>query len=180
MPKRRLTMPARASRYVSLLGLCCLLGACGFQLRGIGDGGAALPDNWKQMHLTTGNPNSELSRDVQSVFAANGIVWQEKKDANFDLILGPERFKQTNLSLNSEARVSEYELELQAQFSVSDAEGNEVMALTSASVMRQMENDPRNVQGKSEEIRILKSEMRTQLSQQILRRIGFFASTTAR
>ena len=177
MPKRRLPMPARASRYVSLLALCCLLGACGFQLRGIGDGGAALPDDWKLMHLATGNPNSELSRDVQSVFAANGIQWLDKEDANYDLVLGPERFSQTNLSLNSEARVSEFELTMQAQFSVRDVEGNEVMALASASVVRQMENDPRNVQGKAEEIRILKSEMRTQLSQQILRRIGFFAST---
>lgn len=170
-------MPASTSRFLLLLGMCCLLGACGFQLRGIGDGGAALPDTWKRLHLATGNPNSELSRDVQSVFAANGIEWLGKNDANYVLVLGPERFSQTNLSLNSEARVSEFELNMQAQFSINDTEGNEVIAPTSASVIRQMENDPRNVQGKSEEIRILKSEMRTEVSQQILRRIGFFAST---
>lgn len=170
-------MPVSTSRFLLLLGMCCLLGACGFQLRGIGDGGAALPDDWKRLHLITGNPNSELSRDVQSIFAANGIEWLSKNDANYALVLGPERFSQTNLSLNSEARVSEFELNMQAQFSIKDAEGNEVIAPTSASVIRQMENDPRNVQGKSEEIRILKNEMRTELSQQILRRIGFFAST---
>ena len=39
-----------------------------------------------------------------------------------------------------------------------------------------MENDPRNVVGKAEEIRILKSEMRADLSRQIMRRIGFFAA----
>jgi LPS-assembly lipoprotein len=32
--------------------------------------------------------------------------------------------------------------------------------------------------GKSEEIRILKSEMRDELAQQIIRRIGFFAAST--
>jgi LPS-assembly lipoprotein len=177
MFKQRQTMPGRLARYTLLLGITWMLGACGFQLRGVGAGGAALPDSWKTMHLSTGNPNSELSRDVQSVFAANGIEWTDKKDANYDLALGPERFSQTNLSLNSEARVSELELTMQTQFSIVDADGNEVMPPTNASVIRQMENDPRNVQGKSEEVRILKSEMRTELAHQILRRIGFHAAS---
>jgi LPS-assembly lipoprotein len=60
---------------------------------------------------------------------------------------------------------------------VLDANGQEVMPDTTAVVMRQMENDPRNVMGKSEEIRILQSEMRTELAQQMIRRIGFFASS---
>jgi LPS-assembly lipoprotein len=47
---------------------------------------------------------------------------------------------------------------------------------TTASVMRQMENDPRNVMGKGQELRILQSEMRTELAQQMIRRIGFFAT----
>ena len=170
-------MQGRLASYTLLLGITCLLGACGFQLRGVGAGGAALPESWKSMHLATGNPNSELSRDVQSVFAANGIDWVGKKSANYQLILGPERFNQINLSLNSEARVSEFELTLQAQFTVVDAQGNEVMLPTNASVIRQMENDPRNVVGKAEEVRILKSEMRTELANQILRRIGFFATS---
>ncbi len=41
-----------------------------------------------------------------------------------------------------------------------------------------MENDPRNVVGKAEEIRIIRSEMRTQLAQKVLRQIGFFAAST--
>ena len=32
--------------------------------------------------------------------------------------------------------------------------------------------------GKAEEIRILKTEMRTELAQQIMRRIGFYAAST--
>jgi LPS-assembly lipoprotein len=42
-----------------------------------------------------------------------------------------------------------------------------------------MENDPRNVVGKAEEIRLLKAEMRAELAQQIMRRIGFFVSNNA-
>jgi LPS-assembly lipoprotein len=130
------------------------------------------------MHLITGNPNSEFSRAVQTLFAANGVQWLDREDANYIVTLGPERFSQRNLSLNAEARAAEFELTMRARFSVSDADNIEVMPTADASVVRQMENDPRNVVGKSEEVRILKSEMRTELAQQIMRRIGFYASST--
>ena len=159
-----------------VMALVCLVSACGFQLRGTG--GAMLPEAWRDMHLDTNNPNSELSREVQTRFAANGIHWVAPEAANYRVVLGPERFHQRNLSLNAEARAAEFELTMQTQFSVLDAAGDVVMPMTDASVIKQMENDPRNVVGKAEEIRILKSEMRTELAQQIMRRIGFYAAST--
>lgn len=158
------------------LSMVCLLGACGFQLRGTG--GTTLPEGWRDMHLDTNNPNSELSREVQTRFAANGIRWVDPEAANYNVVLGPERFHQRNLSLNAEARAAEFELTMETQFSVVDARGDVVMPTTVASVIKQMENDPRNVVGKAEEIRILKTEMRTELAQQIMRRIGFYAAST--
>jgi LPS-assembly lipoprotein len=170
-------MPRRLASYSLILGIACLLAACGFQLRGVGAGGAALPDSWKKMYMVTGNPNGEFSQAVRTVFTTNDIQWTARADANYSLILGPEKFTQTNLSLNQEARVSQLELNMQATFSVLDASGKEIMPDTTASVTRQMENDPRNVMGKGEEIRILKAEMRTELAQQIIRRVGFFATS---
>ena len=170
-------MRRHLTKFTLVLGITCLLGACGFQLRGTGGGGAVLPDDWKSMYLVTGNPNAEFSRAVQSVLSTNDLSSTSRADANYALILGPERFNQTNLSLNSEARVSQYELSMQTNFSVLGADGKEVMPNTIASVTRQMENDPRNAMGKSEEVRILKGEMRTELAQQIVRRIGFFAAS---
>ncbi|MBP6723990.1 MAG: hypothetical protein KA137_04085 [Halioglobus sp.] len=168
-------MSRRLARYSVILGITCLLAACGFQLRGTG--GATLPPGWDKMHLVTGNPNSEFSQTVRTVFTTNGIQWTDKANVSYSLLLGPDRFNQTNLSLNREARVSQLELTMQTTFSVLDANGQEVMPDTTAVVMRQMENDPRNVMGKSEEIRILQSEMRTELAQQMIRRIGFFANS---
>ena len=128
------------------------------------------------MHLVTGNPNGEFSRELQSRFAAQGIEWTNRQSANYNLKLGPERFSQRNLSLNSEARVAEFELTMSARFSVSGADNQVVIEDTEVTVIRQMENDPRNVVGKAEEVRILKSEMRADLARQIMRRIGFFAA----
>jgi LPS-assembly lipoprotein len=170
------TMQRRLASFTLLLGIACLLAACGFQLRGTGGASAALPDSWKKMYLVTNNPNSEFTQAVRTVFTTNNIVWTAQNDANYLLNLGPERFSKTNLSLNKEARVSQLELTMQSTFSVVGANGEEAMPNTVSSVIRRMDNDPRNELGMGEEIRILKSEMHTELAQQIVRRIGFFAA----
>ncbi|MEH6582760.1 MAG: LPS assembly lipoprotein LptE [Halioglobus sp.] len=161
-------------KIIPILGLLCLLSACGFQLRGTG--GTSLPDDWKTMHLATQNPNGELSRELQSTFAAYGIIWVEKEEANYTLSVGRERFKQRNLSINAQARASEFELTMSTMFSVKNAEGEQEIEPSEATVIKEMENDPSNVVGKAEEVRLLKAEMRTELVQQMLRRIGYFAS----
>ena len=170
-------MQRRLASLTLILGIVCLLTACGFQLRGTGGASAALPDNWKKMYLITNDPNGEFTKAVDTVFTTNGIVWTTQKDANYLLRLGPERFSKTNLSLNKEARVSQLELTMQSTFSIMGKDGEEAMPGTTASVIRRMDNDPRNELGMGEEVRILKSEMRTELAQQIIRRIGFFATT---
>ncbi len=165
-----------ARHAILAVGLLCILSACGFQLRGAG--GTGLPQAWSKMHLITNNPNGELSRELQSIFAANGVEWVAAEQANYLLSVSAERFKQRNLSLNAQARAAEFELTLYTTFSVKNAQGVDIMKSSNASVVKQMENDPRNVVGKAEEVRILRSEMRTELIQQIMRRIGYFAIST--
>ena len=160
-------------RLTIILGALSLLTACGFHLRGVGD--TALPEVWKSMHLVTNDPNSEFTRAVITQFAANDVQWTDAESAKFNVVLSPERFEQRNLSLNSEARVSEFELTMSSQFKVLDALQQEVMAPTTVSVVKQMENNSRNEVGKEGEVRLLQSEMRSELAEQIMRRIGYFA-----
>ena len=160
-------------RLAIILSAISLLTACGFHLRGVG--GTALPETWKSMHLVTNDTNSEFTRAVITQFAANGVQWTDAESASFNVVLNPERFEQRNLSLNSEARVSEFELTMSSQFKVLDTTQQEVMAPTTVSVVKQMENDPRNEVGKEGEVRLLQSEMRSELAEQIMRRIGYFA-----
>ena len=171
-------MYRRLTHYSLILGMTCLLGACGFHLRGVGTGGPAVPEAWKNMNLVTGNPNGEFSRDISTLFAANGVLWTDSDSANFSLVLSPERFEQRSLSLNAEARVAEIELTMSSQFRVLDASKAEVMPLTTVSVVKQMENNPRNVVGKEGEMRLIQTEMYSELAQQIMRRIAFFAANS--
>lgn len=159
-----------------VLALLLTVNGCGFQLRGT-QAATAMPEDWQKLNLITANPNSEFSREVEARFSANGIQWVDRDEANYVLKLGPESFSQRNLSLNAQARAAELELTMRSNFTVLTPAGDEVIPDTEASVFRQMENDPRNVVGKAEEIQILKREMRTELAQQILRRIGFFAGS---
>lgn len=172
-------MYRRLSSHILLLGLVSLLSACGFQLRGTGAYATTIPDDWKYMYLVTGNPNGEFAREVQTRFSANGVEWKSREDANYRLTLGPLNFSQRNLSLNAEARAAEYELTMRSRFSVTDAKGNVVMEQTEVTSIKQMENDPRNVVGKAEEVRLLRAEMRAELAQQIMRRIGFFVTNNS-
>lgn len=160
-------------RLTIILSALSLLTACGFHLRGVG--GTTLPESWKSMHLVTNDPNSEFTRAVITQFAANGVQWTDTESAKFNVVLSPENFEQRNLSLNSEARVSEFELTMSSQFKVLDNIQQEVMAPTTVSIVKQMENDPRNEVGKEGEVRLLQSEMRSELAEQIMRRIGYFA-----
>lgn len=170
-------MLRRHIRPALLLASCLLVTACGFQLRGSG-GGTSIPDSWRSMYLMTGNPNGELGREVHAQFAANGINWMDnREDAAYTIKLGPEQFGRENLSINAEARAAEFELTLSTRFEVTDANGAVVIESTQSSIVQQMENDPRNVVGKAEEMRILRGEMRTQLAQKILRHIGFYAAS---
>jgi LPS-assembly lipoprotein len=160
-----------------LLTLALTLGGCGFQLRGSG-GGTSLPESWQSMYLDSSSPNSEFTRVLKTQFTAAGVRWTDAASADYRLSLGPERFQQRNLSVNAQARASEFELSMRARFAVMDGSGATIIEPGMAEVIRQMQNDPRNVVGKAEEIRILQREMRTDLAQQVLRRISFYAAST--
>lgn len=165
------------SRIAALtLTMSMLLTACGFELRGTG-GGSALPESWRKMHLVSQSPNSEFTRVLESSFAASGVNWVERSEATHVLRLGPEQFSQTNLSVNAQARAAEFDLQMSATFTIFDNKGERIMPSTTAAVNKQMENDPRNVVGKAEEVRVLRSELRGELATQILRRISFFAAS---
>tara|TARA_R110001599_G_scaffold344741_2_gene568547 strand:+ start:19379 stop:19897 length:519 start_codon:yes stop_codon:yes gene_type:complete len=167
------TSPMLRTTLTLLLALT--VSACGFQLRGAASS-TGLPADWRQLHLETGSPNSEFTRELRSRFSANGIEWVDRAQAAYILQLEPERFSQRNLSLTSEARAAEFELTMQTRFTVRAPDGSIAMEPSQAMVTKQMENDPSNVVGKAEEIRILQGEMRGELAQQILRRIGFHAA----
>jgi LPS-assembly lipoprotein len=98
------------------------------------------------------------------------LVTDAEDEAMLALTLQPEQFSQRNVSLTAQARAAELELTLAADFTLVQPERDRIDAR--ATVTRQMLNDPRNVVGKTEEIRLLREEMRRDLAAQIARRLS--------
>jgi LPS-assembly lipoprotein len=98
--------------------------------------------------------------------AASGVTWVERGEADYILRLGPERFSQRNLSVNAQARAAEFDLQMSAP-SWSRCRRVRSSCRAHGAVNKQMENDPQNVVGKAEEVRVLRGELRGELATQI-------------
>ena len=149
--------------------LMCLAG-CGFQLKGHDAESSNAKLEGMTLHLISSQPRSELTREVSRALTATGLVLLEEGDAMLTLVLQTEQFMRRNVSLTAQTRAAELELTLSADFTLNHQASDPIDAR--ATVTRQMLNDPRNVVGKTEEIRLLREEMRRDLADQIARRIS--------
>ncbi len=155
-----------------LLTCLLLLSGCGFQLRGNID----IPPEWLAMHMQSPSPNGELASGVRSALGNNGVQWLEATEANITLQLGKEKFEQRNLTIGANARATEFELKLSTSMRVLNDQGKELSPATEVTVTKIMTHDPENVTGKVEESNLLRREMRSELIQQVMRRIRFLAT----
>jgi LPS-assembly lipoprotein len=154
-------------RCLLLAGLV-LLSGCGFQLKGSAGGVTGLEGT--TVRLISNQPRAELTREVTRELTVNGVILLDDSTAALVLTIQPEQFAQRNVSLTAQARAAELELTLSADFTVQPVDSDPIDAR--AVVNRQMLNDPRNVVGKTEELRLLREEMRQDLAAQIVRRVG--------
>ena len=152
---------------VALIGVMALTG-CGFQLKGTGSNNAQLKG--MTIRLISNQPRAELTREVSRELTANGLLVTDDDESDVLLRLEPEQFSQRNVSLTAQARAAELKLTLSAAFTLTEFDQESIDAR--ASVNRQMLNDPRNVVGKTEELRLLREEMRRDLAAQIVRRVN--------
>ena len=149
--------------------LMCLAG-CGFQLKGSDAASSSAKLEGMTLQLISSQPRSELTREVSRALSATGLMLLEEGDAMLTLVLQPEQFMRRNVSLTAQTRAAELELTLSADFTLNQQASKPIDAR--ATVTRQMLNDPRNVVGKTEEIRLLREEMRRDLADQIARRVS--------
>ena len=167
------TLPDRHYRLAKLACLLtafsCLIG-CGFQLKGTGSSGQSIGLQGLELRLVSVQPQSDLTREVSRELSNAGAVLTNDVDPALQLTLQTEQFIQRNVSLTAQARAAELELTLSVDFVFEQTEQDPTDAR--ATVSRQMLNDPRNIVGKTEELRLLREEMRRDLAAQIVRRIG--------
>jgi LPS-assembly lipoprotein len=146
--------------------LILLLGGCGFTLRGTVD----LPAALQTMQLESPAPDSELVREVRRMLRNNDVTLTEEPVATtYRLGIGSEQSSERVLSVNANARAGEYELT--SSVAVQLRRGTEVLGPETLSVSRVYLTDPENAVAKNEEAELIRTEMRRELAQQILRRL---------
>lgn len=162
--------PHRLAKLACLLAVFSCLMSCGFQLKGADPNGASTGLQGLELRLISVQPRSDLTREVSRELSNAGAVLTDATGSALQLTLQAEQFSQRNVSLTAQARAAELELTLSVNFVLEQTEQDPTDAR--ATVSRQMLNDPRNIVGKTEELRLLREEMRRDLAAQIVRRIG--------
>jgi LPS-assembly lipoprotein len=158
----------RVGTRATLLCLVLVLsGGCGFTLRGSAD----LPAALRTLQLESPNPDSELVREVRRTLRNNDVTFVEAPNATeYRLGIGSEENRERALSVNANARAGEYELTMST--AVQLRRGAEVvLGPEPLSVSRIYLADPENVVAKNEEAELIRTEMRRELAQQVLRRL---------
>jgi LPS-assembly lipoprotein len=152
-----------------LLAALIALAGCGFQLKGTTHNGSS---EWEDLslRLISVDPRSDLTREVARELGGMKIELTDEIDTPTRLTLREEQFIQRNVSLTAQARAAEMELTLSVDFVLQQEDVPPLEG--TASVSQQMLNDPRNVVGKTEEMRLLREEMRRDLAAQIVRRVS--------
>lgn len=160
-------------RAVLALGLTVLLSACGFHLRG-SNGSFMLPFATMYIGLPDTSPLAiDLKRYIRAIGSTEVVDTKDGADAVLEVLSDPERNRtKTILSLNSNGRVSEYQLGYAITFRVVDKAGNQLLAPTSISLTRPITFNESQVLAKETEEAALYRDMRNDLVQQIMRRLA--------
>lgn len=153
-------------RQTSLLILSILLlSSCGWQLRGHNN---AL-ENVQSVHINSRNQQSELVQDLKrSLEAINVATASDLNKAQYSLVLLDERSLRRTATVSAGARVAEYLLVEEADVLILAADGSQLLPRTTLSVERVYEFDENNVLANDDEAKLLKKEMRSNLTRQII------------
>ena len=155
-------------RALALIGLCLLLVACGFQLRGE----ARLPEAMVETWLDVPDDNSPFARELTLVLRANGVRVRSAGDEQAArLRIHSERMRREPLTISGDARVREFVLIFDVDFELTDPQGEILIARETLRLMRDYSFDEQEILAASREEEFLRNDLRRDMASQMLRRL---------
>jgi LPS-assembly lipoprotein len=150
--------------------LAAMLMACGFHLRGA----ASVPDTVKTIYIQGVNIRDEFGLHLKRNLTRNGItVVSDYREGAALMSFTRNRLERRVMTVGVQtAKVAEYELILEVEFDVSDANQNKLIENEFFEARRDYQFDPQQMLGRDSEEELLRQEMYEQLSQAILRRLS--------
>ena len=143
-----------------------LLAGCGFRLRGTAD----VPFETIHVPGATTGIALDLKRNIEAGTRAR--VVDDPKAAQALLQVTEEARSREILSLTSAGRVREFQLRYRVGFRVHDGKGGEFVPVSVIQLTRDMTYSDAEILAKEQEEQLLFRDMRTDMVQQILRRLA--------
>lgn len=151
-------------RFLLIVATALLLGACGFQLRGTGDGEAfAL----RELDLRAEDRYGDASRQLRTLLENRGV--RVHPGAPYQLVLLEERVDQRTASFTSGARSAEYELTAALDYQIRSRQ--HPLLENRLETQKVVAHDQNNLIGSEQERQQQLEEMRRDLLQQLVRRL---------
>lgn len=150
---------------------CCLaLTACGFHLRG----SEGLPASLQTLYIQGVNTQQDLfgvqlKRQLQRQGAT---VLPDYTEGTAVLTVVENQFKRRVLSVGTDAKVREYELDTWAVVKVSDADGKVLVDNMRVQAQRDYQFDRSQILAMDEQERVLREDLNKQMVQAIIRRLS--------
>jgi LPS-assembly lipoprotein len=148
---------------------CVMLTSCGFHLRGTAEQELRIP----ALHLTAENLYGELIYALERTLSSSGTQLVDSRDlAPWTLSILSERLSRRVAATTRGISVAKYELILEVRFSLTARDGTLLTPPTSLSTQRTYEYDSSNLVGSDAEEELLRQEMRREIAESIIRRMG--------
>jgi LPS-assembly lipoprotein len=149
------------------------LSGCGFHLRGAGS--AELPEGLRQMRIASaGGAYAPLAVEMRNALSTQaGVRLVDAVDGGVPtLTLSEEHIESQVLAIDITGKVSDYLLNYRVQYSLTDAQGRQLVPIESVKLQREYTFDKLSVLAKEKEEEFLRREMQRDAVQQILRRLA--------
>jgi LPS-assembly lipoprotein len=155
------------TRRIVMIVAACLLSACGFHLRGQ----ANLPFN--SIYLTAPDPNSPFVNELRRNLQVNKLTFvDDAEKAELILNIVSEIPDKQILTLGGSGRVSEYQLRFRVSLRAYDNSQHDWIPAEELMQYRNYTYDDTKILAKEAEENLLYQSMRTDMAQQIVRRLS--------
>ena len=156
-------------RYLVILAISAILCSCGFQLREQ----VRLPADVQAIRVESSDPLSGLAIEVERALYANnaGATKTDQSAAKLEIV--SESLTREILSVNDRARVSEFVLVGKASARLMPATGDQpIIDSFDVAVRREYSFDEAQALGASQEEEIISAELKRELAELILLKLG--------
>ncbi len=154
-------------KFITMLAIVMLLASCGYHLRGE----AILP--FKTIYIEAANPNSALIKELHSNLKTNKIQILDKAEkADIILNIALEQPDKQILSLDATGLVNEYQLRYRVSLRAYDNQQREWLPASELLLTRDFIYDNSQILAMSSEEALLYQNMRSDMVQQIMRRLS--------